>query len=196
MNLKGLRIGFCICGSFCTFDNIIPGLRKLVEKGAEVTAIFSEPTYNWDTRFYSAKEFRSIVEGITGRKVIRSIVEAEPIGPGKTMDIVVVAPCTGNTMAKLANAVTDSPVTMACKAHLRNERPVVLAISTNDGLGINAKNLGILLNTKNIYFVPFGQDSPKGKTNSLVANFDMLLPTIESAINGEQIQPLLYGKIH
>jgi len=191
MNLKGLKVGFCICGSFCTFDVVIPEIRKLVAKGADVTPIFSDAVYNWDTRFYSAKEFRSIVEGITGKQVIKSVIEAEPIGPEKLMDIVVVAPCTGNTMAKLANGITDSPVTMACKAHLRNKRPVVLAISTNDGLGANAKNIGMLLNMKNIFFTPFGQDDPINKSNSLVAKFDLILPTIEKALKGEQIQPIL-----
>ncbi len=191
MNLKGLKVGFCICGSFCTFDVVIPEIRKLVAKGADVTPIFSDAVYNWDTRFYSAKEFRSIIEGITGKQVIKSVIEAEPIGPEKLMDIVVVAPCTGNTMAKLANGITDSPVTMACKAHLRNKRPVVLAISTNDGLGANAKNIGMLLNMKNIFFTPFGQDDPINKSNSLVAKFDLILPTIEKALKGEQIQPIL-----
>lgn len=191
MNLDGLRVGFCICGSFCTFDDIIPEVKKLVAQGADVTPIFSDPTYNWDTRFYSAKEFRSIIEGITGKEVIKSVVEAEPIGPGKTMDIVVVAPCTGNTMAKLANGITDSAVTMACKAHLRNQGPLVLAISTNDGLGANAKNIGHLLNMKKVYFTPFGQDNPTKKINSLVAKFHMLLPTMEGALQGNQIQPLL-----
>ncbi len=191
MILRGLKVGFCVCGSFCTFDAVIPEIRKLVAVGAEVTPIFSDAVYNWDTRFYSAKEFRSIVEGITGKQVIKSVIEAEPIGPEKLMDIVIVAPCTGNTMAKLANGITDSPVTMACKAHLRNQRPVVLAISTNDGLGPNAKNIGMLLNMKNIYFTPFGQDDPINKNNSLVAKFDLILPTIEKALKGEQIQPIL-----
>lgn len=191
MSFSGLKIGFCICGSFCTFDQVIPELKKLVAKGADVTPIFSEAAYGWDTKFYSAKEFRSIVEGITGKQAIKSVVEAEPIGPGKILDIIIVAPCTGNTMAKLANGITDSPVTMACKAHLRNQRPVVIAIATNDGLGANAKNIGILLNMKNVFFTPFGQDDPTNKNNSLVAKFDLLIPTVEKALKGEQIQPVL-----
>ena len=191
MSLKDLKVGFCICRSFCTFDDVIPEVRKLVAQGADVTPIFSEPAYNWDTRFYPAKQFRAIIEGITGKEAIKSVIEAEPIGPGNVMDLVVVAPCTGNTMAKLANGITDSAVTMACKAHLRNQGPVVLAIATNDGLGANAKNIGMLLNMKNVYFAPFGQDNPIKKTNSLVAKFDMLLPTIEEALKGKQIQPLL-----
>ncbi|MFY9177727.1 MAG: dipicolinate synthase subunit B [Caldicoprobacterales bacterium] len=191
MSFSGLKIGFCICGSFCTFDQVIPELKKLVAKGADVTPIFSEAAYSWDTKFYSAKEFRSIVEGITGKQAIKSVVEAEPIGPGKILDIIIVAPCTGNTMAKLANGITDSPVTMACKAHLRNQRPVVIAIATNDGLGANAKNIGILLNMKNVFFTPFGQDDPTNKNNSLVAKFELLIPTVEKALKGEQIQPVL-----
>ncbi len=191
MSLAGLKVGFCICGSFCTFDEVIPEISKLVDLGADVTPIFSNPTYKWDTRFYLAKEFRSIIEKITGKQVIRSIVEAEPLGPKSPMDIMVVAPCTGNTLSKLANGITDSAVTMACKAHLRNQRPVVLAISTNDGLGANAKNIGMLLNMKNIYFVPFNQDNPKEKTNSLIAKFDAIIPTMEEALKGKQIQPIL-----
>ncbi|HZJ58380.1 MAG TPA: dipicolinate synthase subunit B [Clostridia bacterium] len=191
MNLRGLRVGFCICGSFCTFDRLIPEIEKLVTQGADVTPILSDAAYNWDTRFYSAKEFRSVIEGITGKKIISSVKEAEPIGPMRTMDVVVVAPCTGNTMSKLANGITDSAVTMACKAHLRNQGPIVIAISTNDGLGVNAKNLGELLIMKNVYFVPFGQDDPVQKANSLVAKLDKLLPTIELAVEGKQIQPLL-----
>lgn len=191
MNLNGVKIGFCVCGSFCTFEQVIPQIRKLVAQGADVTPIFSDSVYNWDTRYYSAKEFRSIVEGITGKEVIKTIVDAEPIGPQGIMDVVVVAPCTGNTIAKLANGITDTAVTMACKSHLRNQRAVVIAIATNDGLGANAKNIGLLLNTKNIYFTPFGQDDAIKKNNSLVAKFDMISSTIEEAINGKQIQPLL-----
>jgi dipicolinate synthase subunit B len=191
VDFRGLRVGFCICGSFCTFDLVIPEIKKLVAQGADVTPILSDAAYHWDTRFYPAKEFRSVIEGITGKKIINSVKEAEPIGPMKTMDVVVVAPCTGNTMSKLANGITDGAVTMACKAHLRNQRPIVIAISTNDGLGVNAKNLGKLLNMKNVYFVPFGQDDPIKKSKSLVAKLDRLLPTIEWAMEGKQIQPLL-----
>ena len=173
------------------FDLVIQEIKKLVAQGADVTPILSDAAYHWDTRFYPAKEFRSVIEGITGKKIINSVKEAEPIGPMKTMDVVVVAPCTGNTMSKLANGITDGAVTMACKAHLRNQRPIVIAISTNDGLGVNAKNLGKLLNMKNVYFVPFGQDDPIKKSKSLVAKLDRLLPTIEWAMEGKQIQPLL-----
>lgn len=191
VDLRGLRVGFCICGSFCTFDLVIPEIRKLVDHGADVTPILSDAAYHWDTRFYPAKEFRTLIEVITGKKIISSVKEAEPIGPMKTMDVVVVAPCTGNTMSKLANGITDGSVTMACKAHLRNQRPIVIAISTNDGLGVNAKNLGKLLNMKNVYFVPFGQDDPVQKAKSLVARFERLIPSIELAMEGKQIQPLL-----
>ena len=191
MNLGGVKIGFCICGSFCTFSQVVPEIVKLKSQGADVTPIFSHPAYYWDTRFYSSKEFKSLIEGITEKEIVLSVKDAEPIGPMKTMDIIVVAPCTGNTVAKLANGITDNAVTMACKAHLRNQRPVVLAIATNDGLGTNGKNIGQLLNYKNIYFVPFGQDDPIEKPNSLVAKFDELVPTLGEALKGRQIQPLL-----
>lgn len=191
MNLNGIKIGFCICGSFCTFDQIIPQIRKLIEEGADIFPIFSDAVYAMDTRFYSAQEFRDIVEGMTGKKVIHTIIGAEPIGPRRLMDIVVVAPCTGNTLARLANGITDTSVTMACKAHLRNQKPVILGISTNDGLGANAKNLGLLLNNSNIFFVPFGQDDPNNKANSLVADFDQIVPTVIEALKGRQIQPVL-----
>lgn len=191
MNLKGLRIGFCICGSFCTFEDIIPEIKRLVDEGAKVTPIFSDSTYTMDTRFFMAQDFKSIIEEITGNSVVKNIVEAEPIGPQKLFDIIIVAPCTGNTIAKLTYGITDTAVTMACKAHLRNQRPVIIGISTNDGLGANAKNIGLLLNTKNIYFIPFGQDNAIKKNNSLVAKFNMTLPTIGKAMEGAQIQPLL-----
>ncbi|NLJ41656.1 MAG: dipicolinate synthase subunit B [Clostridiales bacterium] len=191
MDLAGLKVGFCICGSFCTFETIIPEIKKLVIKGANVVPVFSKPAYSWDTRFFSASEFRTIIESITGENIVHSIIDAERFGPDNKMDIMVVAPCTGNTMAKLANGITDSAVTMACKAHLRNNNPVVLAIATNDGLGANARNIGALLNRKNFYFVPFGQDEPCTKSNSLVAKFEMLLSTMAEAVNGRQIQPLL-----
>ncbi|HZJ83169.1 MAG TPA: dipicolinate synthase subunit B [Clostridia bacterium] len=191
MNIKGLKIGFCITGSFCTFDQIIPEVTKLVIRGADVTPIFSNAVYTMDTRFFLAKEFQTIIESITGKKIIKDIVEVEPIGPKKLMDVIVVAPCTGNTIAKLTYGITDTAVTMACKSHLRNQRPVIIGISTNDGLGGNAKNIGLLLNTKNIYFVPFGQDDAIKKNNSLVSKLEMILPTIEDAIEGRQIQPLL-----
>lgn len=191
MLLKGVRVGFAITGSFCTFDKTIPQVEKLVGEGADVVPIISGSVNEYDTRFGKAEDFKNTLQTITGKKLISTIVEAEPIGPKALLDILVIAPCTGNTLAKIANAVTDGPVTMACKAHLRNMRPVVIAISTNDGLSANAKNLGILLNTKNIFMVPFGQDDPIKKCTSLVADFEQILPTIQNALQNLQIQPVL-----
>lgn len=191
MLFANLKIGFALTGSFCTFDRVFPEIKKLVEEGAEVFPIISESVDKWETRFATSSEIKIKLDCITGKKITSTVVEAEPIGPQKLFNLLVVAPCTGNTLGKLANAITDTSVTMAVKAHLRNQRPVVLAISTNDGLGANAKNLGILLNMRNVYFVPFGQDDPLKKCNSLVANFDMIIPTIQEALNGKQLQPLL-----
>ncbi|HHV98684.1 MAG TPA: dipicolinate synthase subunit B [Clostridiaceae bacterium] len=191
MLLKGLKIGVALTGSFCTFDKVIPWIEKMVEEGADVYPIISESVDKFDTRFGRAEEWKFKLENITGKRPITTIVGAEPIGPKKLLDVVVVAPCTGNTLGKIANAITDTSVTMAVKAQLRNQRPVVIAISTNDGLSNNAKNLGLLLNMKNIYFVPFGQDDPVKKSNSLVAKYDMIIPTIQAALEGKQIQPLL-----
>lgn len=191
MLLEGVKVGFALTGSFCTFGKTVPELEKIVAEGADVLPIISEATDKLDTKFGRAEEWKSKIEGITGKKLIKTIVEAEPIGPKSLLDVIVIAPCTGNTLGKLANGITDTPVTMACKAHLRNSKPVVIAIATNDGLGANAKNLGLLLNTKNIYFVPFGQDDPLKKCNSVVAKFELIVPTILEALKGKQIQPLL-----
>jgi dipicolinate synthase subunit B len=191
MLLKGVRVGFALTGSFCTFDRIMPEIERVVSEGAEVLPIFSENVAKNDTRFGSAEDWKSKVFALTGRQPIMTITEAEPIGPKQLLDILVIAPCTGNTLGKLANGITDSTVTMAAKAHLRNNKPVVIAISTNDGLGANAKNLGILINTKNIFFVPFGQDDPMKKCNSLLADNTQIIPTILDALEGRQIQPVL-----
>ncbi|HHW48276.1 MAG TPA: dipicolinate synthase subunit B [Clostridiaceae bacterium] len=191
MLLNDVKIGFALTGSFCTFNKVIPEIEKLVAEGADVYPIISESVKMYDTKFGTAEEWKLKLEEITGKKAISSITEAEPIGPKSLLDIVIVAPCTGNTLAKIANGITDTTVTMAVKAHLRNQKPVVLAISTNDGLGANARNLGMLLNRKNIYFVPFGQDDPVKKCNSLVAKFDMIIPTLKDALKGKQIQPVL-----
>ena len=190
-NLKGMRIGFAVTGSFCTFSKILDPIKELVRLGAIVTPIFSFSTAQINSRFYKAEDFRNDVEAITGTSVIDTIPGAEPIGPKKLFDLIIVAPCTGNTIAKLANAITDTPVTMAVKAHLRNNRPVLLAISTNDGLTGNASNIGKLLNTRNYYFVPFRQDDSSGKPNSLVADMALVPVSASKAANGEQIQPLL-----
>jgi len=191
MRLANVRVGFALTGSHCTIAEVIPCLRELVQEGAVVYPIVSQAVAQTDTKFGSARQWKEMLRGITGKPVIDTIVGAEPIGPEKMLDVMVVAPCTGNTLAKLANGIVDGPVLMAVKAHLRNQRPVVLAISTNDGLGMNAKNIGLLLNTKNIYLVPFGQDNPKEKPNSLKAKMDLLLDTVIMALAGKQYQPLL-----
>lgn len=166
-------------------------LQDLVAADAEVYPIMSGIAFQLDSRFGSASGWRERIRAITGRNIIHSIDQAEPIGPNKLFDLLIVAPCTGNTLAKLANAVTDTPVTMAVKAHLRNGRPVLLYVSTNDGLGLNAKNIGTLLAARNIFFVPFGQDDPVNKPTSLVADSSKLLAAAEHALAGKQLQPLL-----
>ncbi len=194
MDLSYLNIGFALTGSFCTFKRVIPQMKKLVEYGAEVYPIMSEIAYSTDTRFGTAKEFKEEIEQITGRKIISTIREAEPIGPKKYLDGLIVAPCTGNTIAKIANGITDSCVAMASKANLRNSKPLIIAISTNDGLGASAKNIGLLLNMQNIYLVPFEQDDPKGKPKSLVAKMELIDETLAEAMEGRQIQPLILSK--
>lgn len=191
MNLNNIKIGFAITGSFCTFDKIVPIIEKLKEQGAFVTPIFSERVQTTDTRYGKAVDIMEKIISICGSKPITSIVEAEPIGPKSLFDVLVVAPATGNFIAKLANGIVDETPVMCAKAQLRNQKPVVIAISTNDALGLNFKNLAILINTKNIYFVPFRQDDPISKPNSLVAEYDLLIPTIIQALSGKQIQPLL-----
>lgn len=192
MELKGLRTGFALTGSFCTFSAVLPEIEKLVKEGAEVFPIMSENAFSTDTRFGSAENFREKIENITGKKIIKTISEAEPIGPKKLLDIMLIAPCTGNTISKLANGITDTAVTMAAKAGLRNENPLVIAVSTNDGLGASAKSIGMLLNSKNVYFVPFTQDDPEKKKNSLVARMELIVPAVKLAAEGKQLQPVLY----
>lgn len=191
MEIKGKKVGVAFTGSFCTFEKIFIELEKLVEAGADVYTIFSESSQKIASRFGTPEEFLKRAEEITGRKPILTIGEAEPIGPKGYLDVLVIFPCTGNTVAKLANGITDTPVLMAAKAHLRNNKPLVISISTNDALGMNMKNIGLLLNAKNIYFVPFGQDNPIKKTNSLIAHTDKLIPTLEGALEGVQVQPIL-----
>ncbi|MDD4493240.1 MAG: dipicolinate synthase subunit B [Eubacteriales bacterium] len=191
MQLKGFFIGFGLTGSFCTHASILPRIEEIVRNGAEVQPILSDTAYNFDTKFGTAKNLISSLENITGRKVWKSIVEVEPIGPKSLLDVMVVAPCTGNTLAKLAYGITDTPVTMACKAQLRNLKPLVISVSTNDGLGANAKNIAALYNTKNVFIVPFYQDNPKEKPNSLNSKPELILPAIEAALEGKQLQPLL-----
>lgn len=188
-----ITVGYALCGSFCTFSKTIPQMKELVREGYKVLPIMSGNACATDTRFGKAEEFISEIEGITGEKVITTISGAEPIGPKKMCDLLLVAPCTGNTLAKLANGVTDTSVTMAVKSHLRIKRPVLLCIATNDGLGASAQNIGRLINTKNFLFVPFGQDDPAAKPNSLVADFSLIPDCVRLALEKKQYQPLIVG---
>lgn len=191
MNLEGKKIGIALTGSFCTFEKAFAELQKLKASGAELYPIFSDSAQTISCRFGNPESYLAKIKSITTQTPITSIEMAEPIGPGGYLDILVILPCTGNTAAKLANGITDSPALMAAKAHLRNNKPLVISIATNDGLGMNMKNIGLLLNAKNIYFVPFGQDDCKKKPNSLVAHTELLVPTLEAALEHRQYQPLL-----
>jgi len=189
--LEGVKVGFALTGSHCTIDEVLVELKKVAQEGAIMYPIISNSVDETDTRFGASADWKTRIEEITNQEIISSIVGAEPVGPEKLFDVLVVVPCTGNTLAKLANAITDGPVLMATKAHLRNQRPVVIGLSTNDGLSMNAKNIGLLLNAKNIYMVPFGQDNPAGKPNSLKARMNLLVETIVYALQSKQIQPVL-----
>jgi len=191
MRLDGLKIGFAVTGSHCTLHEITGVMQQLVDQGADVTPIISYSVESMDTRFGKAEDWKKTFTEITRKEPIHTIPDAEPVGPQKMFDCMVIAPCTGNTLAKLANGITDTPVLMAAKAHLRNQRPLVIAISTNDGLGLNARNIGTLLMAKNVYFVPFGQDNPDTKANSLVAHMNLVPDAIFMACQGKQIQPVL-----
>lgn len=194
MNWNGITVGYALSGSHCTFAEVMPEIKKFVDAGANVIPIVSNTLVTTDTRFGTAKEWQEQLTGITGNEIISTIVQAEPLGPSKLLDILVIAPCTGNTTSRLANAITDSAVLMAAKAQMRNGRPIVLAISTNDGLGLNAANIAKLLVAKHIYFVPFGQDNPVQKPNSLVAKMDLVMDACEAALQGKQLQPLLIAR--
>ncbi|MEQ6375379.1 dipicolinate synthase subunit B [Bacillaceae bacterium S4-13-56] len=194
MDLKGKRIGFGLTGSHCTYDAVFPQLKNLVDGGAEVIPVVSYTVKNTDSKFGEAAEHIRKIEEITGREVIASIPDAEPLGPKFPLDCMVIAPLTGNSMSKFANALTDSPVLMAAKATLRNQNPVVLGISTNDALGLNGVNLMRLMATKGIYFIPYGQDDPIKKPNSLVADMNQLIPAVEKALDREQLQPVIVPK--
>lgn len=185
-----MKIGFALCGSFCTFDKVFPIMEKLAQKH-DVIPIFSAASSEIDSRFGTAEEFLRRAEQICGRKPLVSLAEVEPIGPKKLLDILVIAPCTGNTLAKLAHSIADTPVTMAAKSHLRNGRPVVIAISTNDALAGAAENIGKLMARKHYYFVPFRQDDPEKKPTSIVADFSRIPESVEKAAAGQQIQPVL-----
>ena len=191
MNLEGKRIGFVMTGSFCTFRKTIDELKKIVKLGTKVVPIMSENSYTMNTKFGRAEDFINEIEDITGTKILHTIQEVEPLGPKDMLDILVVAPATGNTMAKLANDIIDGPATMAVKSHLRRERPVVIAVSTNNGLSGAGENIGKLLNRKHYYFVPFKQDNPITKPRSIVFDPSYLKKTIEYALDDEQIQPIL-----
>lgn len=185
-------VGFAMCGSFCTFKKVIPQMKELKDRGYRVIPIMSQTAYSTDTRFGAARDFIEKIETICGEKIVHTISDAEPIGPKKLLDVLLIAPCTGNTLGKMANGITDTSVTLAAKAHLRNIRPVIIAVSTNDALGAAAKNIGLLMNSKNIYFVPMKQDDAKEKPNSIVADFDLIPETVKSVLaNNIQPQPIL-----
>ncbi|MBO5369535.1 MAG: dipicolinate synthase subunit B [Clostridia bacterium] len=191
MDLRQKRVGFALTGSFCTLSKIMVEVEALKNTGADIYPIMSEMVWSTDTRFGTANEFREKLEKICGRDIIHDIRGAEPIGPKKLLDALVIAPCTGNTISKIANATTDTCVAMAAKANLRNRCPLVLGVSTNDGLGASAKNIGILLNCANVYFVPFTQDDPIKKPDSLVADMSLIVPTLQAAMEGRQYQPVI-----
>ena len=191
--LAGVKVGVVLTGSHCTIGDTLPQIELLKAEGAEIYPVLSNSVNEVDNRFYRVDDLKAALKKITSKPIINTIVGAEPIGPQKKLDIVLVIPATGNTIAKLANGIVDTPALMAIKAHLRNQRPVVIAVSTNDALGINAKNIGLLLNMKSIYFVPFRQDDPFNKANSVVAKLDLLFETTLCALQGKQIQPLMLG---
>lgn len=185
-------VGFALCGSFCTFKKVIPQMKRLVDEGYKVIPIMSHTAYNTDTRFGKAKDFNDEIEKICKEEIIHTITGAEPIGPKELLDVLVIAPCTGNTLGKLANGISDTSVTLATKAHLRNQRPVIIAVSTNDALGASAKNIGLLMNSKNIYFVPMEQDDYINKPNSIVADFKYIPDTVREVLaTKSQPQPML-----
>lgn len=191
MNLKGLNVGIGVCGSFCTIKAVIEEIKALRELGINVYPIVSFNVQSIDTRFGKAEDILKLLRDITGNELIKTIEAAEPIGPKNYLDALVIAPCTGNTMAKLNLGITDTPVLMAAKAHIRNNKPLIIAVATNDALGANLQNIGDLINKKNIYFVPFGQDDCVKKPKSMIADFSQIKATIEKCLEGEQIQPIL-----
>lgn len=187
-----ITVGFAMCGSFCTFKAVTAELRKLAKiNGINIIPIMSGNAFSLDTRFGEAAMWQSEIKNICKNEIIHTTEQAEPIGPKKLLDALIIAPCTGNTLAKLASGITDTPVTLAAKAHLRNSRPVIIAVSTNDALSGAAKNIGELLNRKNYYFVPFGQDNANGKPRSMVADFSLIKQTLDSALEGKQQQPII-----
>ncbi len=189
--MKGLTLGYALCGSFCTLSKAIAQIDVLKKAGANIIPIMSPIVVNTDTRFGKADERLSYIQNITGNKILSTIPETEPIGPKALLDGLIISPCTGNTLSKIALGITDSSVTMAAKAHLRNQRPLILGIATNDALSGSAANIGKLLNTKNVYFIPFGQDEAHSKPTSMICDFTKTLDTVKAALSGEQIQPIL-----
>lgn len=192
--MEQITVGFAFCGSFCTLSKAMTALEAVKARYGQVVPIVSNAVAGTDTRFGNAHDFLREMERICDRRVIQTVKDAEPIGPKKLLDALVICPCTGNTLAKLAHGIADTSVTMAAKAHLRNGGPLILAPSTNDGLSAAAANIGQLLCRKNIYFVPFRQDDPEGKPTSLVADFGLIPETLEKALAGQQLQPLLLGQ--
>lgn len=190
MDLSQLTIGFAMTGSFCTFAAALDTLRELTETGAKIIPILSPAAFATDTRFGKAEDFRLRIRELCGNDIITTIDRAEPIGPKKLLDAMLILPCTGNTLTKISLGVTDTSVTMAAKAHLRNERPLVIAVSTNDALSGSAKNIGALLNTRNVYFVPMRQDDCHKKPRSVVADFSKALPALSAALEHTQLQPI------
>ena len=191
--MEHIRVGFAFCGSFCTYDQVMPALERAKARYGDVTPIISEKSAETDSRFGPAHEFIREMERICDRRVVDTIVKAEPIGPKKLLDVLIIAPCTGSTLSRLANGMSDTSVTMAAKAMWRNGRPVVVAVSTNDGLAGSAKNIAALLDKKHVFFVPYRQDDPVGKPTSLVADFTKINDTVDAALQGRQLQPLLLG---
>lgn len=187
------KIGFAITSSYCTLEKILEQITLLIEKGYDVIPIVSDGVITTDTRFGKGNDYKKALEELTGKKIVSTIVEAEQFGPKVKLDALVIAPATGNFLAKFSHGITDNTVTMAAKATLRNKVPIIIAVSTNDGMGMNGKNIMSLFNMKHIYFVPYGQDDPVKKPNSLIAHYDMIQSTMEEAFEGRQIQPVLRG---
>lgn len=188
--MKTIKIGYALTGSFCTFEKSLRALEELAAKGYDITPIMSENSYTMDTKFGKAKDFIAHMENVCGKKVIHTIVGAEPIGPTKMFDLLIISPCTSNTAAKIALGINDTTVTMAAKSHMRNQRPVLIGISTNDALANSAKNIGYLQNMKNLYFIPYGQDNQEGKPFSMVCDFDQTDEALSAALAGKQLQPM------
>ncbi len=189
--MTGMTVGFAMCGSFCTIDKALIQMERLTDAGAKIIPILSPIVFNTDTRFGTADARNKRIETITKQPILHTITETEPIGPKALLDLLIIAPCTGNTLSKIANGITDTSVTMAAKAHLRNNRPILIGLASNDALSGTAQNIGRLLNQKNIYFVPFAQDDPINKSTSMICDFEQLLPSAKAALEGKQIQPII-----